>query len=138
MTTQGSAHGPSQRQLRVGEEIRHVVARALERGDLHDRVLDTVPVTISEVRVSPDLRHATAFVMSLGGVRLDEVLEALGRNAWAFNKMIAHSLRLRYSPTLKFIADPSFDEASHIDSVLRRPEVARDLGDRDDEDEHGA
>lgn len=141
MTT---AQGPSQRQLRVGEEIRHVVARALERGDLHDRVLDTVPVTISEVRVSPDLRHATAFVMSLGGVRLDEVLEALGRNAWALNKAVARALKLRYSPTLKFIADPSFDEASHIDSVLRRPEVARDLGKRGpgeddaDEDGHGA
>ncbi len=133
---------PSQRQLRVGEEIRHVVARALERGDLHDRVLDTVPVTISEVRVSPDLAHATAFVMSLGGVRLDEVLEALGRNAWVLNKAVARALSLRRSPTLKFLADPSFDEASHIDSVLRRPEVARDLvkedGEDDGDDPHGA
>lgn len=127
---------PSQRQLRVGEEIRHVVARALERGDLHDRVLDTVPVTISEVRVSPDLAHATAFVMSLGGVRLDEVLEALGRNAWVLNKAVARALSLRRSPTLKFLADPSFDEASHIDAVLRRPEVARDLV-KDDEDDEG-
>ncbi len=132
---------PSQRQLRVGEEIRHVVARALERGDLHDRVLDTVPVTISEVRVSPDLAHATAFVMSLGGVRLDEVLEALGRNAWVLNKAVARALSLRRSPTLKFLADPSFDEASHIDAVLRRPEVARDLVKDDEdagEDPHGA
>lgn len=134
---------PSQRQLRVGEEIRHIVARALERGDFHDRVLDTVPVTISEVRVSPDLCHATAFVMSLGGVRLDEVLEALGRNAWVLNKAIARALTLRRSPTLKFLADPSFDEASHIDSVLRRPEVARDLVRDDDADDaeadpHGA
>ncbi len=130
----------SQRQLRVGEEIRHLLARALERGDLHDAVLDTVPVTVSEVRVSPDLRHATAFVMSLGGLRLDEVLAALAKNAWAFNKMVARSLSLRYTPTVKFVADETFDEASHIDAVLRRPEVARDLvrPDDDDEDEHGA
>ena len=128
---------PSQRQLRVGEEIRHVVARALERGDLHDRVLDVVPVTISEVRVSPDLCHATAFVMSLGGVRLDEVLDALGRNAWVLNKAVARALSLRRSPTLKFLADPSFDEASHIDAVLRRPEVARDLA-RTEDDADGA
>ncbi|WP_337996451.1 30S ribosome-binding factor RbfA [Oleispirillum naphthae] len=118
---------PSQRQLRVGEEIRHLVAQALERGELHDPVLDVVPVTISEVRVSPDLRHATAFVMPLGGLRLDEVLAALSRNAWMFNKLVARALRLRYTPTLAFIADGSFDEASHIDEVLRRPEVARDL-----------
>ncbi|MGE4528231.1 MAG: 30S ribosome-binding factor RbfA [Rhodospirillaceae bacterium] len=126
---------PSQRQLRVGEEIRHLVAQALERGELHDPVLDVVPVTISEVRVSPDLRHATAFVMPLGGLRLDDVLAALSRNAWVFNKLIARALRLRYTPTLNFIADTSFDEASHIDAVLRRPEVARDLGKDTDGDD---
>jgi ribosome-binding factor A len=134
---------PSQRQLRVGEEIRHLLARALERGDLHDAVLDTVPVTVAEVRVSPDLRHATAYVMSLGGLRLDEVLAALEKNAWAFNKMVARALALRYTPTLKFVADETFDEASHIDAVLRRPEVARDLVRRDDDEDgdeggHGA
>ena len=133
---------PSQRQLRVGEEIRHLLARALKRGDLHDAVLDTVPVTISEVRVSPDMRHATTFVMSLGGLRLDEVLAALNKNAWAFNKIIARGLTLRHTPTVKFIADDSFDEASHIDAVLRRPEVARDLvkpdADEDEDDGHGA
>lgn len=132
-------NAPTQRQLRVAEEIRHVIAKALERGDMHDAVLDTVPVTVSEVRVSPDMRHATAFVMPLGGLRREEVLEALKKNAWAFNKMIAHALRLRYTPTLSFITDGSFDEASHIDEVLRRPEVARDLGsEKDEEGGHGA
>ncbi|MBN2752720.1 MAG: 30S ribosome-binding factor RbfA [Rhodospirillaceae bacterium] len=132
---------PSQRQLRVAEEIRHLIAQALERGELHDPVLDVVPVTISEVRVSPDLRHATAFVMPLGGLRLDEVLAAMIKNTWAFNRLVAKNLRLRYTPTLHFIADASFDEASHIDAVLRRPEVARDLVKSDDDngdDEHGA
>ncbi len=117
----------SQRQLRVGEEIRHILAQALERGEMHDSVLDTVPVTVSEVRVSPDMRHATAFVMSLGGLRLEEVLEALRRNAGYLNKLIARKIKMKYTPKLKFLADDSFDEASHIDEVLRRPEVARDL-----------
>jgi len=138
--------GRTQRQLRVGEEIRHIVAQALERGELHDPILDVVPVTIAEVRVSTDMRHATAFVMSLGGLRLEETLEALTRNAWAFNKQIARKLKMRHTPTLKFLADDSFAEASHIDEVLRRPEVARDLISKDDSDdidndadgEHGA
>jgi len=121
------SQGRSQRQLRVGEEIRHVIAQALERGELHDRVLDVVPVTVSEVRVSPDMRHATAFVMSLGGLRLEEALEALRRNAGPLNKQIARKVKMKYTPKLKFLADDSFDEATHIDEVLRRPEVARDL-----------
>ncbi len=122
----------SQRQLRVGEEIRHILAQALERGEMHDSVLDTVPVTVSEVRVSPDMRHATAFVMSLGGLRLEEVLEALRRNAGHLNKLIARKIKMKYTPKLKFLADDSFDEASHIDEVLRRPEVARDLNHGDE------
>jgi len=121
------SQGRSQRQLRVGEEIRHVIAQVLERGELHDRVLDVVPVTVSEVRVSPDMRHATAFVMSLGGLRLEEALEALRRNAGPLNKQIARKVKMKYTPKLKFLADDSFDEATHIDEVLRRPEVARDL-----------
>jgi len=125
----------SQRQLRVGEEIRHLLAQALERGELHDSVLDVVPVTVSEVRVSPDMRHATAFVMSLGGLRLNEVLESLGRYAGYLNKLIARKIKMKYTPRLKFLPDESFDEASHIDEVLRRPEVARDLQDSENGDE---
>lgn len=127
----------SQRQLRVGEEIRHILAQTLERGELHDSVLDTVSVTVTEVRVSPDMRHATAFVMSLGGLRLNEVLAALGRNAGYLNKLIARKIKMKYTPRLKFLPDESFDEASHIDSVLRRPEVARDLQTSDDEHNEG-
>jgi len=128
-------NAPTQRQLRVAEEIRHVLAQALQRGELHDPVLDAVPVTVSEVRVSPDLRHATAYVMPLGGLRMDEVLAALEKGTWIFNRMVARAVRLRFTPTLAFAADGSFDEAGRIEAILRRPEVARDLGERSEDGE---
>ena len=119
--------GPSQRQLRVGEEIRHVLVEVLARGQLRDPVLQGVSITVAEVRVSPDLKHATAYVMPLGGVQVDEVVKALKRAAGFLRGEIARAVRLRVAPELAFAADRSFEEASRIERALRRPEVQRDL-----------
>ncbi|HEY7991139.1 MAG TPA: 30S ribosome-binding factor RbfA [Stellaceae bacterium] len=118
---------PSQRQLRVGEELRHALARLFERGTLRDPQLAGVAITVTEVRVSPDLKHATAFVMPLGGARLADVLAGLGRSAGYLRREIAKEVRLRLAPELVFAADTSFDHASRIDRLLRQPEVERDL-----------
>ncbi len=118
---------PSQRQLRVGEEVRHVLARLLERGVLRDPVLAGVSVTVTEVRLSPDLRNATVFVMPLGGIEVEAVVQALGRAAAFLRRQVAGTVALRNVPALTFIADPSFDQAGHIEALLRNPRVARDL-----------
>lgn len=118
---------PSQRQLRVGEEIRHAMSAILARGDLRDPVLAGQSITVSEVRVSPDLKNATCFVIPLGGVDMGEVVAALKRAAAFLRGQLAREVQLRHVPGLQFQADLSFDEAGRIDSVLRRPEVARDL-----------
>ncbi|HAU29262.1 MAG TPA: 30S ribosome-binding factor RbfA [Rhodospirillaceae bacterium] len=116
-----------QRPLRVGEQIRHLLSEVLERGNFRDPVLAENSITVSEVRMSPDLKHAKIFVMPLGGRNLPKVLEALERAEGMFRAHIAQKMKLRYLPYLHFEADITFDEASHIDSLLRRPEVARDL-----------
>ena len=124
------AKPPSQRQLRVGEEVRHALAWALERGEVRDPDVQGVPVTVTEVRISPDLRNATAFVVPLGGRTesdLDRVIKGLNRAVPYLRKVIANNVQLRNVPRLNFISDTSFDEASHIDSLLRDPRVARDL-----------
>lgn len=131
---------PSQRQLRVGEELRHELAGILQRGDFRDPDLLDLNVTVTEVRVSPDLRAATAFVTPLGGGKLGTALKALRRAAPFFRSLLAKSLKLRYAPTLSFEADVSFDYAGKIDAILHSPEVARDLAarqDGDDENETG-
>ena len=119
--------GPSQRQLRVGEEIRHVLVEVLAHGQLRDPVLQGVSITVAEVRVSPDLKHATAYVMPLGGVHVDEVVKALKRASGFLRGEVARQVRLRVAPELAFAADRSFEEASRIEAALRRPEVQRDL-----------
>jgi len=124
------SRAPSQRQLRVGEEVRHALAWALERGEIRDPDVQGVPVTVTEVRISPDLRNATAFVVPLGGGTqndLERVLKGLNRAVPYLRKVIASNVQLRNVPRLNFITDTSFDEASHIDSLLRDPRVARDL-----------
>ena len=118
---------PSQRQLRVGEELRHALSAVLMRGDLRDPALSDVSITVTEVRVSPDLRNATAFIMPLGGDNTDEVLAALKRASAFLRGQVSRQVRLKYSPSLSFQADQSFDEAQRIDDALRRPEVVRDL-----------
>jgi ribosome-binding factor A len=124
------ARAPSQRQLRVGEEVRHAIAWALERGEVRDPDVHNIAITVTEVRISPDLRNATAFIVPLGGgaeAELKKVLSGLNRAVPYLRKVIAKGVHLRNVPRLNFIADSSFDEASHIDRLLRNPTVARDL-----------
>jgi ribosome-binding factor A len=114
-------HGtePSQRQLRVGEEIRHALARLLARGELRDPELFDVAITVTEVRMSPDLRQATAFVTPLGGSDMERIVAALRRAAPFLQGRIGREMRLRFTPALHFEEDRSFDEAGRIDRLLR-------------------
>lgn len=110
---------PSKRQLRVGEELRHVLAQVLLRDALRDPALAGVSITVTEVRASPDLKNATAYVLPLGGVDADEVVAALKRAAPYLRGQVAHEVDLRYTPTLSFEADRSFEQAERIDELLR-------------------
>lgn len=119
----------SVRVLRVGEQVRHALSDILARGDVHDETLARHVVTITEVRMSPDLRHATAFVKPLLGRNEDEVLKALRTNTAYLQSEVARRVQNKYAAKLKFLADESFDEGGHVDALLRAPKVARDLGD---------
>ncbi|MDO7841708.1 30S ribosome-binding factor RbfA [Sphingomonas immobilis] len=121
----------SVRVLRVGEQVRHALSDILSRGDVHDETLAKHAVTITEVRMSPDLRHATCFVKPLLGKDEEAVLKALRTNTAYLQREVAGRVQTRYAAKLKFVADESFDEGSHIDALLRNPHVARDLGDDD-------
>jgi ribosome-binding factor A len=127
-----TAEGRSVRLLRVGEQVRHALSDVLMRGDVHDEVLASHSVSITEVRMSPDLRHATVFVKPLLGADEEDVLKALKRNVRYLKGEVAHRVNTKYAAELKFIADESFDEGSHIDSLLRDPKVAQDLDHSDD------
>ena len=117
---------PSQRQLRVGEEIRHTLAMVLERGELRDPGLKGVSITITEVRATPDLRHAHVFVMPLGGGDREGALKALNRARPYLRRQISKVLTLRNSPDLHFALDETFDESDRISALLRDPHVAQD------------
>jgi ribosome-binding factor A len=119
--------GPSQRQLRVGELIRHALAEMFSRGEIFDPVLGSHVVTIPEVRLSPDLRLATIYVMPLGGKDVKEVLAALERHKKYIRGEIAHEVNLKFAPDIRFMADETFDEADRIERLLRSPKVAQDL-----------
>ena len=119
--------GGSQRQLRVGELIRHAMAEMLTRGDVHDPVLESHMITVPEVAVTADLRLATVYVMPLGGKDAKPVLEALERNKKFLRGEIAHRVNLKFAPDLRFRIDERFDEAERIDKLLRSPDVKRDL-----------
>jgi ribosome-binding factor A len=118
---------PSVRTLRVGEQVRHVLADILQRGDVHDDVLASHVVSVTEVRMSPDLRHATVFVKALLGKDEEAVLKALRTNTAYLQREVAKRIKTRFAAKLKFLSDESFEEGSHIDSLLRDPKVARDL-----------
>jgi ribosome-binding factor A len=118
--------GPSQRQQRVAEPVRHALAEVLSRGDLQDDVLATHVVTIPEVRMSPDLRLATAYVMPLGGKDEAAVIRALDRNKKVLRHEVARRVNLKFAPDLRFLRDESFDEAARIDALLRSEKVRRD------------
>jgi ribosome-binding factor A len=117
----------SVRTLRVGEAVRHALSDILTRGDVHDDVLTKHVVSVTEVRMSPDLRHATVFVKPLLGANEEAVLKALRTNTAYLQSEVAQRVNSKYAAKLKFLADESFDEGSHIEAVLRRPDVARDL-----------
>ena len=126
----------SQRQLRVGQEIKRVITQVLERGDVRSSELADAFITVTEVRVSPDLKYATAYVMTLNGKNLGIVLEQLNAESWVFKKQIATKLQLRYTPDLNFRVDDTFAEVDRIENLLRNPKVAQDLAkpDIDEED----
>jgi ribosome-binding factor A len=117
----------SQRQLRVGELIRHELAAMLSRGDIHDPVVEAHMITVPEVRMSPDLRLATIYIMPLGGRDETDVLEALDRNKKYVRGEIARRVNLKFAPEIRFRLDERFDEAERIEKLLRTPAVQRDL-----------
>jgi ribosome-binding factor A len=119
--------GPSQRMLRIGELIRHKLAELLSRGEIHDDVLASHVITIPEVRLSPDLKLATVYVMPLGGNDVKPVIEALTRNKKYIRSEVAHTLNLRYAPDLRFREDETFEEATRIDRLLDSDRVRRDV-----------
>lgn len=126
-TGRPSSKAPTQRQLRVAEEIRHVLSTLFFRGDFRDPELADAKITVSEVRISPDLKNATAFVSRLGRSDIDALLPALRRAAPFFRAQLAHAMRLRVAPQVSFQPDTTLDYAMHVDRLLRAPEVARDL-----------
>ena len=125
--------GPSQRQLRAGELVRHALAEILSRGEVHDPVIEGHMITVPEVRMSPDLRLATVYVMPLGGRDSDAVLAALERNKRFLRGEIARRVNLKFAPEIRFRIDERFDEAERIEKLLRTPEVQRDLDGEKDE-----
>ncbi|MEM8798666.1 MAG: 30S ribosome-binding factor RbfA [Pseudomonadota bacterium] len=119
--------GPSVRLERVGEEVRHALSEIFIQGDLRGLDMDTRLITVSEVRVSPDLRNATAFVMPLGGTDQDATVRALNTAHGAVRGELGRRIRIKYTPRVFFKLDTSFDQASHIDALLSTPKVAHDI-----------
>ncbi len=134
----GGTRAPSQRQLRVGEEVRHALAWILRRGGVRDPELEGIPLTVTEVRASPDLRNATAFVIRMGSSAEETraLIPALKRAAPFLKREVARRVHLRVAPDLSFQADLTFDEASRIDALLHDPHVSQDLsGDMNEDPE---
>jgi ribosome-binding factor A len=127
-----SERGLSQRQLRVGELVRHVLAEMLTRGEIHDPVLEGHVITIPEVRMTADLRWATIYALPLGGQDVDAVLAALNRHRRFLRGEIARRINLKFAPDIRFAVDDRFEEAERIEKLLRTPAVQRDLSKRDD------
>jgi ribosome-binding factor A len=121
------SQGPSQRQLRAGELVRHALVEILREEDISDPVLEGVSVTVTEVRVSPDLRHATVFVEPLGGTHSADVVAALNRHAKFLRGRLGRSIEMRFTPDLKFLHDESFDEAARMSRLFDDPRVRQDL-----------
>jgi ribosome-binding factor A len=121
--------GRSVRLLRVGEQFRHILSELLVRGQVHDDLLTSTTVSVTEVRMSPDLRYATAFIKPLLGANEAAVLKALRTNTAFFQKEVANRVSMKYAAKIKFLADESFDQATHIESLLSAPKVKQDLTD---------
>ncbi|RUV99579.1 MULTISPECIES: 30S ribosome-binding factor RbfA [unclassified Mesorhizobium] len=129
--SRSTTSGPSQRMLRVGEQVRHALSETLQRGEIIDPVIENSVVSVSEVRMSPDLKIATAFVSPLGVGDADAVVGALNRHAKFIRGRVSGALRqMKYMPEFRFRLDTSFDNFARINELLKSPEVARDLGDQ--------
>ena len=120
-------HGPSQRQLRVGEMLRHALSDILRERGIRDPDLDGVSVTVTQVKPSPDMRHATVFVQPLGGEKAETIVEALNRHRGFLRGELGHTIELKFTPELRFVEDTSFAEAQRIERILHSEKVARDL-----------
>jgi len=129
MKHNATSEGKSVRLLRVGEQVRHILSDVLMRGDVHDDVLSAAHVSVTEVRMSPDLKHATVFVKPFLAADEDKVLKALRTNTAYLQSEVARRVNLKYAARLKFLPDESFDEGERIDALLRSPGVVRDLED---------
>ena len=125
---------PTQRQLRVGELVRHALAEVLSRGEVHDPDIQTSTITVTEVALSPDLKLATCYVMPLGEADIEKSVEALDRNRRFIRGAVTRRIALKFSPELRFRIDSSFDTGDRIDTLLRSPSVLRDLDTRDPDD----
>jgi len=132
---QDAPRGPSQRQLRVGELVRHAIAELLRRGEIIDPVIENAIITIPEVRLSPDLKIATAYVSLHDETQEAAVIKALSKYSGLFRTEIARKVNLKFAPNVRFRPDETLEAAAKIDALLRRPEVQRDLASRDDIDE---
>jgi ribosome-binding factor A len=130
----GASAEPSQRQLRVGELVRHTLSDMLTRGEVHDPVIEGHLITVPEVQMTADLRLATIYVMPLGGHDREAVIDALERNKRFLRGEIAHRINLKFAPEIRFRIDERFDEAERIDRLLRTPAVRRDLERKTDDD----
>ena len=135
-TRHDNSRGPSQRQLRVGEMLRHALAEVLRENEIRDSDLEGVSVTITQVKPSPDMRYATVFCEPLGGKNAKAIVAALNRHKGFLRGEMGHRIAMKFTPDLRFVEDESFAEAQKIETILKSPEVQRDLGaGHDDEEE---
>lgn len=125
--SKSSSQGPTQRQLRVGEEIRHILATILSRGDYSHPLLEDASVIVTEVRISPDLKHAKVFITTLGGKNMEAVVKVLNEATYQLRNTLGRALTIKYTPLLQFKADTTFEEAARIASLLHSDHVSQDL-----------
>jgi ribosome-binding factor A len=130
-----SQRGPSQRQLRVGELLRHALSEVLRETDIRDPDLVGVSITITEVKPSPDMRHATVFIVPLGGRNAETIIAAINRHRSFLRGELGHRIALKFTPDLRFVEDTSFAEAERISKILHSERVARDLNSEGTESE---
>lgn len=135
MTRSNKSKAPSQRMLRVGELVRHALSKVLTRGDIIDPIIEVATITVPEVRMTPDLKLAKAYIMPLGGDGAEELVKALNKHAKFVRGRIAPELDLKYAPEVRFYVDDTFDEAFRIDSLLRADRVRQDVPEEDVPDE---
>ncbi|MBU1305770.1 MAG: 30S ribosome-binding factor RbfA [Alphaproteobacteria bacterium] len=129
MSKDNKSSGPTQRSLRVGELVRHALAAMFARGDIDDDALRGAVITVPEVRMSPDLKIASAYIMPLGGAHANEIVAALNRHAKYVRGRVAPQVNLKFAPEVRFLVDETFEEAGRIDALLRSQKVQRDLDD---------